>query len=221
MVIDDVFAVIAEGTRRDILEALAQEQKAVGQLVDELGVSQPTVSKHLRVLREAGVVTMRAQGQKRFYSLHTAPLAQVTLWLEGLGASSAAHAPKDLNGHKPAAAPAKLSAAPLQQSGSTPAAAATLPAGASANGPSTTASRTAVPAAAVPGRPIHGTSRPEAAPAATRPASPVRQTQIPAVIRSDDHENSMPQQITRSVGRAANKAADLLANLPTFRRRKD
>ncbi len=88
MVAEKVFAVIAESTRRDILEALAQESKAVGQLVDELGVSQPTVSKHLRVLREAGVVTMRAQGQKRFYGINTGPLALVSIWLESLGAGA-------------------------------------------------------------------------------------------------------------------------------------
>ncbi len=86
MVVEKVFAVIAESTRRDILEALAQDSKAVGQLVDELGVSQPTVSKHLRVLREAGVVTMRAQGQKRFYGINTEPLALVSTWLDSLGA---------------------------------------------------------------------------------------------------------------------------------------
>src|SRR6185437_16247869 len=89
MVAEKVFAVIAESTRRDILAALAQESKAVGQLVDELGVSQPTVSKHLRVLREAGVVTMRAQGQKRFYGINTEPLELVSAWLDSLGAAAA------------------------------------------------------------------------------------------------------------------------------------
>nr|MBW4095461.1 winged helix-turn-helix transcriptional regulator [Acidobacteriota bacterium] len=77
MVIDDVFAVIADETRRDILVSLAAGDKAVGTLVEELHGSQPTVSKHLRVLREAGLVSMRAQGQKRFYSLTPQPLAEV------------------------------------------------------------------------------------------------------------------------------------------------
>ncbi|TKV26432.1 winged helix-turn-helix transcriptional regulator [Arthrobacter sp. NamB2] len=81
MGIDDVFAVIAEGTRRQILENLRDGDKAVGELVVELQVSQPTVSKHLKVLREAGLVSMRAQGQKRYYSLDTAPLALVRQWL--------------------------------------------------------------------------------------------------------------------------------------------
>lgn len=79
--IDDVFAVIAEGTRREILASLRTGDKAVGELVDELSVSQPTVSKHLKVLREAGLVSMRAQGQKRFYSLETEPLELVAGWL--------------------------------------------------------------------------------------------------------------------------------------------
>ena len=81
MGIDDVFAVIAEGTRRQILENLRDGDKAVGELVIELQVSQPTVSKHLKVLREAGLVSMRAQGQKRYYSLDTAPLDVVRDWL--------------------------------------------------------------------------------------------------------------------------------------------
>lgn len=88
MVADELFSVIAERTRRDILSALAHEQKAVGQLVDELGVSQPTVSKHLKVLREAGVVRIRAQGQRRFYSINTEPLSQVARWLDSIGATA-------------------------------------------------------------------------------------------------------------------------------------
>ncbi|MBG6179488.1 ArsR/SmtB family transcription factor [Arthrobacter sp. CAN_A1] len=81
MVIEDVFAVVAEGTRREILGSLRSGDKAVGELVTELEVSQPTVSKHLKVLREAGLVSMRAQGQRRFYSLNPAPLREIELWL--------------------------------------------------------------------------------------------------------------------------------------------
>ncbi|GAA2172720.1 hypothetical protein GCM10009784_04260 [Arthrobacter parietis] len=81
MVMDDVFGVIAEATRRQILGSLRDGDKAVGELVLELEVSQPTVSKHLKVLREAGLVTMRAQGQKRFYSLEPEPLLTVASWL--------------------------------------------------------------------------------------------------------------------------------------------
>ena len=81
---DDVFAVIADPTRRHILQALAVERLAVGELVEELSVSQPTVSKHLKVLRTAGLVETEAVGQKRFYSLTPAPLATVTDWVDGL-----------------------------------------------------------------------------------------------------------------------------------------
>ncbi|AUZ87968.1 ArsR/SmtB family transcription factor [Arthrobacter sp. TmT3-37] len=88
MGIDDVFAVIAEGTRRQILKNLRDGDKAVGELVVELQVSQPTVSKHLKVLREAGLVTMRAQGQKRYYSLDPAPLDHVRNWLADFEASA-------------------------------------------------------------------------------------------------------------------------------------
>src|SRR5687768_14714204 len=82
MVTDDVFAVIAEATRRDILIALRAGDKAVGELVQELEASQPTISKHLKVLREADLVTMRAQGQKRYYALNPQPLIGIANWLE-------------------------------------------------------------------------------------------------------------------------------------------
>jgi DNA-binding transcriptional ArsR family regulator len=89
MVIDDVFAVIAETTRREILDALREGDKAVGELVDELEVSQPTVSKHLKVLREAGLVSMRAQGQKRYYGLQAGPLQDVADWVASFGLEQA------------------------------------------------------------------------------------------------------------------------------------
>lgn len=81
---DDLFAVIADPTRRHILESLAIERLAVGELVEELGVSQPTVSKHLKVLRNAGLVETEAVGQKRFYSLVPQPLERVTDWVASL-----------------------------------------------------------------------------------------------------------------------------------------
>ncbi|UUL77239.1 metalloregulator ArsR/SmtB family transcription factor [Pseudarthrobacter sp. Fe7] len=82
MVTDDVFAVIAESTRRDILVALRAGDKAVGELVEELAASQPTISKHLKVLREAQAVSMRAQGQKRYYALNRGPLEGIARRLE-------------------------------------------------------------------------------------------------------------------------------------------
>src|SRR5919106_5195965 len=99
MVTDDVFAVIAEATRRDILTSLRSGDKAVGELVEELAASQPTISKHLKVLREAQLVTMRAQGQKRYYALNPKPLADVASWLEtfdvGKPASAATQVPSE------------------------------------------------------------------------------------------------------------------------------
>jgi DNA-binding transcriptional ArsR family regulator len=110
----DIFDVIADGTRRDILQLLLDRSSAgergtsVSHIVHELGVSQPTVSKHLNVLREAQLVSVREEGQHRYYSLSSAPLDEVDDWLipflddgmdaagEGAGASmlpdSAAHA---------------------------------------------------------------------------------------------------------------------------------
>jgi len=83
----DIFDVIADGTRRDILRLLLDRSPAhptgssVSQIVGELGVSQPTVSKHLRVLRDAGLVAVREEGQHRFYSLSTQPLDEIDAWL--------------------------------------------------------------------------------------------------------------------------------------------
>ena len=82
----DIFDVIADGTRRDILQLLRQRGAggrgtSVSQIVSELGVSQPTVSKHLKVLREAELVSVREEGQHRYYSLSPAPLDAVDEWL--------------------------------------------------------------------------------------------------------------------------------------------
>ncbi|MFI7482158.1 metalloregulator ArsR/SmtB family transcription factor [Kocuria sp. M1R5S2] len=81
---NDVFAVIADKTRRGILTALKDGERPVGDLVAELGVSQPTVSKHLKILREAGMVSMEAQGQRRLYAVRPEPLAEVTEWVHGV-----------------------------------------------------------------------------------------------------------------------------------------
>src|SRR6478672_11691840 len=125
MVTDDVFAVIAEATRRDILVSLREGDKAVGELVQELEASQPTISKHLKVLREAA--------------------------LDSIAASVSAAAP--------------------------------------------------VPA--LPGVPAGGALSPAVA--------------LPVGTAGEDKR---PQQIGRTVGRAATRAADLLANLPKFGRKK-
>ncbi|WP_269208918.1 ArsR/SmtB family transcription factor [Rothia kristinae] len=80
----DVFSVIADPTRRRILRAVQGQARPVNGIVTELGVSQPTVSKHLKVLREAGLVSVRAEGQRRLYSLLPEPLEPVRQWLEEL-----------------------------------------------------------------------------------------------------------------------------------------
>jgi DNA-binding transcriptional ArsR family regulator len=182
MVTDDVFAVIAEATRRDILIALRKGDKAVGELVQELEASQPTISKHLKVLREADLVSMRAQGQKRYYTLNPKPLAGIASWLQAFDVGPAATVDPAAARHlepSPAAVPDGLAAAAVPQ----PVA--------------------AQPAAALAGRP------------AGSPLSPA--VVIPVGTAGED---KMPQQIGRTVGRAATKAADLLANLPKFGRKK-
>jgi DNA-binding transcriptional ArsR family regulator len=75
------FEAIAEPTRRRILDLLQPGETPVGSLVDELSLSQPAVSKHLRVLREAGLVTVRVDAQRRYYRLHAAGLAEIDAWL--------------------------------------------------------------------------------------------------------------------------------------------
>lgn len=84
----DIFDVIADSTRRDILRLLLDRSEApeydgtsVSQIVGDIGVSQPTVSKHLKVLREAGLVSVREEGQHRFYRLDPQPLDGIEDWL--------------------------------------------------------------------------------------------------------------------------------------------
>lgn len=187
MVTDDVFAVIAEATRRDILIALRKGDKAVGELVQELEASQPTISKHLKVLREADLVSMRAQGQKRYYTLNPKPLTGIATWLQAfdVGPATTAAAAAALHPEAgPAAVPEGLAAAAVPQ-------------------PAVPQPVAAQPAAALAGRP------------AGSPLSPA--VVIPVGTAGED---KMPQQIGRTVGRAATRAADLLANLPKFGRKK-
>jgi DNA-binding transcriptional ArsR family regulator len=177
MVTDDVFAVIAEATRRDILVSLRAGDKAVGELVEELAASQPTISKHLKVLREAQLVSMRAQGQKRYYALNRKPLEGIASWLETFDVGPAAAV-----AGSPAASP---------EAGSARAGAASVPADEALTAVLEREGAELSPAVVIPG----GTAAP----------------------LSDD---TVPQQIGRTVGRAATKAADLLANLPKFGRKK-
>jgi DNA-binding transcriptional ArsR family regulator len=73
--------VLAEPRRLQILDLLRDRERPVGELVDRLGVSQPAVSKHLRVLREAGLVEARADAQRRLYRIRPEPLAELDEWL--------------------------------------------------------------------------------------------------------------------------------------------
>ncbi|HUR77568.1 MAG TPA: metalloregulator ArsR/SmtB family transcription factor [Acidimicrobiales bacterium] len=76
----DVIEVIAEPTRRRILDAL-REERAVGEVVSQLKISQPLVSKHLKVLRNAGLVEVRVDAQRRLYRVRPEPLRELDAWL--------------------------------------------------------------------------------------------------------------------------------------------
>lgn len=79
------FDVLGDPVRRRILELLAERERASGDIVEivgrEFGISQPAVSQHLKVLRESGFATVRAEAQRRLYSVDTAPLQEVDQWL--------------------------------------------------------------------------------------------------------------------------------------------
>jgi DNA-binding transcriptional ArsR family regulator len=77
----DVFNAVAEARRREILDLLIAGEKAVGAIVDDLSMSQPQVSKHLRVLSEVGLVRCRADGRRRLYRLEPARLRPLQQWL--------------------------------------------------------------------------------------------------------------------------------------------
>ncbi len=77
----DVFNAIADVHRREILDALIMGEKAVGEIVNDLSMSQPQVSKHLRVLSEVGLVMCRAEGRRRLYRLEPARLRPIREWL--------------------------------------------------------------------------------------------------------------------------------------------
>jgi DNA-binding transcriptional ArsR family regulator len=86
-----IIDVLAEPNRRRILDLLREGERPVGELVGALDVSQPTVSKHLRVLRDAGLVDVRAQAQQRLYCLRAEPLREIDEWLSPFRALWAEH----------------------------------------------------------------------------------------------------------------------------------
>jgi DNA-binding transcriptional ArsR family regulator len=77
-----IYEALADPTRREILDMLLERPRLVGELVEGLAISQPGVSKHLRVLREAGLVSVRKDAQRRWYELRDAPLQELDDWLE-------------------------------------------------------------------------------------------------------------------------------------------
>ena len=76
------YSALAEPSRRQILELLRDGERSVNELVARLDLSQPGVSKHLKVLREAGLVEVRPDGKRRWYGLRAQPLVEVAEWLE-------------------------------------------------------------------------------------------------------------------------------------------
>jgi DNA-binding transcriptional ArsR family regulator len=78
----DLFAAISEPNRRRLLNGLLSGPQPVSALVDAVGMSQPVVSKHLRVLRDAGLVSVEPDGQRRLYSINAEPLAELDDWLK-------------------------------------------------------------------------------------------------------------------------------------------
>jgi DNA-binding transcriptional ArsR family regulator len=78
----DVIEVIAEPTRRRILDAVRESEQSVNDLVERVGMHQPGVSRHLKVLRDAGLVEVRRDAQRRLYRLRPEPLMELDAWLE-------------------------------------------------------------------------------------------------------------------------------------------
>ena len=79
---ESTFAIIAEPSRRAILSLLATSERSVGDIEKQLQLSQPSVSKHLRVLREAGFVQSRVDAQRRLYRIRPEPLMEIDAWLD-------------------------------------------------------------------------------------------------------------------------------------------
>ena len=77
----DAFQTLADPTRRRIVEVLCQGERPVGDIVEEAGIHQSGVSRHLRILHEAGFVSMRPDGQRRLYSLRPEPFRELDAWL--------------------------------------------------------------------------------------------------------------------------------------------
>ena len=78
----DALAALADPTRRELVALLARGEVAAGELADRFAVSRPAISRHLRVLRESGLVQARTEGKRRLYTLDPRPLREIDAWLE-------------------------------------------------------------------------------------------------------------------------------------------
>jgi DNA-binding transcriptional ArsR family regulator len=190
MATEDVFPVIAEPTRRRILDALRPGDRSVGELVDTLGVSQPTVSKHLKVLREAGLVTTRADGQRRFYAVDPARFESAARWLGSFlpasappvaGAADVAPSPSAATAARPS-----LPSAPAPQAASAPAPA-------------------QVPAQSTPAHPTSIDST---------PAHPTPARSTPGQAVQGQSTQNLGRTVGRTVEQVTGRAQDLLDRLP-------
>lgn len=76
----DTMTVLADPVRRQVVELLAERERSAGEIVDQFDISQPSVSRHLKVLREAGLVNARVDANRRIYSLNPRPLEEVEEW---------------------------------------------------------------------------------------------------------------------------------------------
>lgn len=81
MAVSEIFEVLAEPHRRQIVDLLRTRERTVGEIVDAMGISQPAVSKHLRILKEAGLVDVQPDAQRRIYRLRLEPLIELDAWL--------------------------------------------------------------------------------------------------------------------------------------------
>lgn len=84
MAVPEILSALSDDTRRRILVGLSEGERTVAAIKADLPISQPAVSQQLKILREAGLVTVRIDAQRRFYALSTEPLTEVALWMLGL-----------------------------------------------------------------------------------------------------------------------------------------
>jgi DNA-binding transcriptional ArsR family regulator len=108
--VESAFAILAEPNRRAILSLLASSERSVGELEQQLRMPQPSVSKHLRVLRDAGFVESRVDAQRRVYRIRPEPLMEVDAWLAPFRRFWSAHVDaleRHLNRMEPATRPKK------------------------------------------------------------------------------------------------------------------